>query len=124
MSDTLERQIETAQRQLRVLHLPATQAHSSRTSTRSVGTDPKDPSVFPLAKQKTLLCYERSKRPTSSSMSTHVHPRSSSGSRLSTSTPSNLPISSHARSFSGSQLYSEVACQTEHTPSQSSGFRH
>ncbi len=116
-------QVSTPQQHLRVSHLPAFQGRPSRVSTRSIGTDPKDPSVFPLARQKTLLCYERRKKPMLmlSRQSPQIRPRSSSGSRLSSSSNPSLPT--HSRSHSNSRLYSEVACQTQ-SPSSGQVFRH
>ena len=91
---------------LQVARLQTCQPRPTKILTRNVGTDPKDPTVFPLAKQKTLLCYGKKQAQTSTpSHSTSVQVR---------------PV----RSQHSSRPRAEVACQTDHLPSSGSSFRH
>ena len=96
------------QQHLSVTHLPASKALPLRILTRSVGTDPKDPSVFPLAKQKTLLCFEKRDRVPTQSHSPPVEPAQQRPS---------LP-------HRGSSSHTDAACQTDHSPSSGSSFSH
>ena len=60
----------TLPKSIAALGQPPTSRPPFKILKRDVGTDPKDPAYFPLAKQKTLLCYGKSSELPSSSNNT------------------------------------------------------